>query len=118
MIPGRLPGMNEFIDAQRANRFKGANLKKSSQLDCARYIKKQMKGIDVKTPIRLHYTFVERNKRRDLDNISGFAHKVIQDALVQVGVLPNDGWEQIHGYTDSFMVDAHEPRIIVTIEEI
>ena len=26
-IPGRLPGLNELIEAERANRYKGAQLK-------------------------------------------------------------------------------------------
>ena len=28
-IPGRLPGLNELIEAERANRYKGAQLKKT-----------------------------------------------------------------------------------------
>ena len=30
-IPGRLPGLNELIEAERANRYKGAQLKKDAE---------------------------------------------------------------------------------------
>lgn len=68
-----------------------------------------------KEPVTIHYTFYEPNKKRDKDNVSGFAHKVIQDALVQTKVLVNDNWDSINGYVDEFEVDRVNPRIEVTI---
>ena len=32
-IPGRLPGLNELIEAERSNRYKGAQLKKDAEHD-------------------------------------------------------------------------------------
>lgn len=61
---------------------------------------------------------MEKNKRRDLDNISSFGRKVIQDALVNCHVLKNDGWEQICGFSDEFRIDAENPRIEVRILEV
>lgn len=52
-----------------------------------------------------------------MDNISSFGRKVIQDALVKAGVLRNDGWKEIRGFSDRFAVDAENPRIEVEIEE-
>ena len=40
------------------------------------------------------------------------------DALVNCGVLKNDGWDQISGFTDTFCVDKEHPRIEVTITEL
>ena len=51
----------------------------------------------------------------DKDNIA-FAKKFIQDSLVHAGVLANDGWNQIEGFTDDFAVDPKNPRVEVTIE--
>lgn len=50
-----------------------------------------------------------------MDNISSFGRKVIQDALVTMGVLQNDGWKEITGFQDEFFVDKHNPRIEVEI---
>jgi Holliday junction resolvase RusA-like endonuclease len=64
------------------------------------------------------YVWHEPNKRRDLDNISSFGRKVIQDALVNSGVLENDGWQNIRGFNDEFKVSKDEPRIEVHIFEV
>ena len=64
----------------------------------------------------IHYTWVEPNRRRDKDNIA-FAKKFVQDSLVRMGVLENDGWKQIEYFTDSFAVDPENPRVEVIIED-
>ena len=71
----------------------------------------------LREPVTMHYTWVERDRRRDKDNISSFGRKVIQDALVAMGALRNDGWANIDGFTDSFYVDPDDPRIEIEIEE-
>ena len=43
---------------------------------------------------------------------------MIQDALVNKGVLKNDGWEHIVGFSDRFDVDTQNPRIEVLIREV
>lgn len=55
--------------------------------------------------------------RRDLDNISSFGRKVIQDALVNAAVLKGDGWKHVVGFSDRFEVDKENPRIEVRIIE-
>lgn len=64
------------------------------------------------------YTWYEPNKRRDLDNVSSFGRKVIQDALVETRVLENDGWKNIVGFQDNFYIDADNPRVEVVIREV
>lgn len=66
----------------------------------------------------MRYRWYEKDRRRDLDNVSSFGRKVIQDALVQTHVLKNDGWKEITGFSDEFFVDADNPRIEVEIEEV
>lgn len=116
-IKGTLPNMNDYTNAQRGNRYMGAKLKKDAQTLCAWVIRSQLKNIRIQNPVVLHYYYYEPNRKRDLDNIAGFAHKVIQDALVECGVLQNDGWQNIIGFTDYFEVDKANPRIELIIEE-
>ena len=66
----------------------------------------------------MRYRWFEKNRRRDLDNVSSFGRKVIQDALVQAHTIQNDGWKEITGFSDEFFVDAHNQRIEVEIEVI
>lgn len=68
--------------------------------------------------MKSRYTWYEPNKRRDKDNISSFGRKVIQDALVQCGVLEGDGWKHVAGFSDRFEVDKTNPRIEVLIREV
>lgn len=117
IINGRLPGMNEFIDKERTHRQAGAALKKSAENLVRFHIREQLRGYRPKTPITIYYYFYEPNRRRDLDNISGFAHKIIQDSLVKEGVIANDGWDYVAAFYDSFHVDSKFPRIEVEIVE-
>ena len=116
-IPGTLPSLNELIDAERANKQKGAKVKKGAESVARLFIRQQIRKARPRTPVTLHYHFVEPTRRRDKDNISGFAHKVIQDALVKEGIIQNDGWDYVEGFTDSFSIDKKNPRIEVWIEE-
>ena len=117
-IYGRLPGLNDMIDADRRDRRAGNRLKQESQDTIRLYILRDLKHLKIEKPVELHYSFYEPNRRRDLDNISGYAHKVTQDALVASGVLKNDGWSNIVGMKDSFFVDARNPRIEVIMREV
>lgn len=65
----------------------------------------------------MHYLWVEKDRRRDKDNVSSFGRKIIQDALVSVHALKNDGWANIEGFTDSFAMDKKRHRIEIIIEE-
>lgn len=118
IINGTLPGLNEIIDASRANYRLGNALKQQAQTAVMWHIKRQLRGVKFEKPVRIHYTFYEPNRRRDKDNIASGAHKVIQDALVKAGVLQNDGWKHVEGFTDSFGVDKKNPRVEVIIEEV
>lgn len=42
---------------------------------------------------------------------------MFQDALVKTGILKNDTWNYIEGYSIDFFVDKDNPRIEVEIEE-
>ena len=78
----------------------------------------QLKKLKIKKPVTMSYLWVEQDRRRDMDNVSSFGRKVIQDGLVKSGILRNDGWKEIKGFSDSFAVDQRNPRIEVTITEL
>lgn len=112
IIWGRLPSLNEYIEAERANRFKAAKMKK----DLQERIGAEIRAANLKKaepPVKLFYVYYEPNKRRDKDNIAAIAHKFVQDSLVSCGILENDGWNDITGFTDEFFIDKKNPRIEV-----
>jgi Holliday junction resolvase RusA-like endonuclease len=117
-IKGHLEGMNDYINACRTNPHKGNKMKRDAEEYISWPIRTQLRGANITKPVMLKYDFYEPNKKRDLDNVSGFAHKVIQDALVKCNILENDGWNNIVGYLDQFYCDRNNPRIEVTIVEV
>ena len=117
IIQGRLIGLNDYIAAERANRYKAAKMKHENESIVMIAIKQQLKNVKIEKPVYMEYTWVEKNKRRDLDNIT-FGRKIIQDALVKTGVLKNDGWKYILGFSDRFQVNRENSRIEVIIKEV
>ena len=117
-IPGRFPSMNEFIEANRTHKQKGNKMKKDDQNTICLYLMQQHRKLHLDKPVKLFYSFYEPNKKRDLDNISGYFHKVFQDALVHCGIIHNDSWHYITGFSDEFYVDNKNPRIEVIIQEV
>lgn len=116
VIPGSLPGLNEYIEAERRNKYAAANMKRQTESVIISAAKEQLRGVRLTRPVVMCYTWVEKNRRRDRDNVA-FARKFVQDALVRCGVLRGDGWKEIAGFTDTFMVDRDRPRVEVTLEE-
>ena len=117
IIRERLIGMNEYINACRRNRYFANEMKQSTEATIAKYIMEQLKGVHFNGPVVLAFRWYEPNKKRDLDNIS-MARKFVLDALVKNGVLVNDGWEWVRGFTDEFFIDKERPRIEVDIEGV
>lgn len=121
IIPGSFPSLNEFIDANRrgkGNWNKGNSMKQYDQITICKLLRSQFKKLHIKNKVYIQYRFFEKNKRRDLDNVSGYFHKVFQDALVQCGIIENDNWQHIIGFSDEFFVDGENPRIEITIVEM
>lgn len=118
VIQGRLNNLNDYISAERTNRYKGAQMKADNEVVVLCAIRKYLQKVKIINPVIMHYFWYEKDTRRDLDNISSFGRKIIQDALVKSRVLQNDGWKNIVGFDDSFFVDKQNPRIEVEIEEV
>lgn len=116
-IEGRLPGLNEYTKACRTSAATGAAMKRTAQNAVAWYILSQLRGCRFEKPVFILFTFYEKDRRRDRDNVASFARKVIQDALVEFGTLQDDGWDQVTGYMDRFHVDSKNPRIVVEFIE-
>ncbi len=117
-IPGRLPGMNEIIDEARGNKFASAVQKtKYTKLivDVVRLTFRNYGAYNLMDKVWISFTWVEKDKRRDPDNLVA-GKKFIMDGLVRSGLLENDGWNQIAGFTDTWKVG--EPGVWVEVKEV
>ena len=116
-IRGTLPNLNDYITAERANRYQAAAMKKQCE-SIVMHAARSLGKWQADKPVYMIYHWYEPNRRRDLDNISSFGRKVIQDALVKARVLRNDGWKEIVGFEDRFYMDSKKPRVVVEILEV
>lgn len=110
--------MNEYINACRTNRYKGAEMKKKNERLVMAYILQAVNFgeiYEVKNyPIKLNINWYEPNNKRDIDNIT-FATKFIQDSLVRTGILEDDSRKYINQVNHSVFTDKQKPRIEVEI---
>jgi hypothetical protein len=110
VIPGRLASANELIGGMNRNRFVGAQVKKKNTELCANYA---MLIKPITQPVGIRIRWIERDSRRDLDNIA-FGIKFILDGLVISNKIPNDTrhWVKsiIHEFPDP---ERFNPRIEV-----
>lgn len=113
IIPGELTDLNTYIDAERSNRFAASKIKKSETEKVIWLTKQSGK---VKNKAKIIFNWYCKNQMKDPDNIS-FAKKFVLDGLVKSGVLPNDGWKQIEGFEDKFIIDKENPRLEIEIQE-
>lgn len=116
VYPGRLPGLNEIIDAAKKGRGKYqpyANMKKELTNEIAWLVKRLPKYNRVDVLI----TWYEPNKRRDPDNITG-GQKFILDGLVMAGVIKDDSQRYINRIMHQFEVDQDNPRIEIEVKEV
>lgn len=118
ILPITLPSLNDYQYACRSHFSKGAEMKKKNIRIVSAYIYQQLRNVKITDKVKIDYIWYEKNPKRDLDNISSFGRKVIQDALVENKVLANDGWHNISGFSDTFYIDSQNPRIEVIITKV
>lgn len=114
-IPDKLPSLNEYVKACRANAHAGNKMSREAHYLC----RLGMLRHHGKTLNRVHITFkwFEKNKRRDKDNVA-FAKKFILDALQEEKIIKNDGWHEIEGFTDEFYISKENPHVEVILKEM
>lgn len=113
-MPGPLPGMNDYIST--GNRFRYDTAKKKWHKLIAQQI--QHNGLAPMSFVHFRFTWYEKNKRRDPDNFTAIGKKFILDALKQAGILTNDGWNNIAGLEDRWLVNAASPGVMIEMEEV
>lgn len=108
-IPGRLPGLNEIINA-KGNSFRGgynAYSKMKSQWGAMVGLIAAATKFEAIERGYFTYLFYEPTRQRDPSNIVAGGVKIIEDALQEAGLLKNDGWQQVLGYVAYWTVRKH-----------
>lgn len=112
-IPLKLPSLNDYTKWCRGNKYLAAKKKAEIELEIGAYLAELPK---YDNPIKIHFTWVEGNKRRDLDNVC-FAKKFILDSMVKHNKLKDDNRKCVTAFIDSFEY-GKESKVILEIEEV
>jgi Holliday junction resolvase RusA-like endonuclease len=110
-IPLKLPSLNDYVRACRANKYGGAKMKKDTEEAIGWFIKSLPR---FESPVTISFHWIEANKRRDYDNIA-FGKKFILDALVKYGKLKDDNRRFVTGFADTFQY-GEKTAVIINIE--
>lgn len=111
-IPFKLPSINEYIRACRTNPYVAAKFKRDVEESLEPYIRL----LPVFKKVRIHFHWVESNRRRDLDNICA-AKKFILDAMVKYDRLSDDNRKCVVSFTDTFSYEK-KAKVVLEIEEV
>lgn len=122
-VPGPLPGMNELIAAAKGSGGRGyryAAIKRQWRNNV------HLLALEARLPkfpgrVVMTWEWLERDRRRDPDNIAAGGRKLVLDGLVAAGVLKGDGWRYVQSWTDRFNLCGaaggyrNEPGVGLTI---
>ena len=103
VIPHRLVRLNEYIRAERGNRYAAAKIKKDMTNLCGYYVPK----VKIDKPIEVKMVWTVKNFANDPDNVSMGA-KFILDAMVNKGMLPKDNLTMVKGLVHEFKRGKNE----------
>ena len=110
-IKMKLPSLNDYTAACRGNAFAAGAMKKNIETAIAFFLRPLPRFTE---PVVIRFIWVEANSKRDLDNVA-FSKKFILDAMVRVGILPNDSQKWVKGFSDEFRIEK-ENKVIVEVE--
>lgn len=116
-IKGELIDLNNYTKANRKNKYYANKIKQDTEDYIIWHIKEQLKDLKITKQVEINYNWICKDKKKDKDNIS-FSKKFIQDAMVKSGLLKNDGWNDIAGFSDKFEIDKENPRIEIELVEV
>lgn len=108
----KLPSLNDYVRVCRANKYGGYKMKKEAESDISLFIRKLPRFTK---PIKIHFHWIEKDMRRDGDNIA-FAKKFILDALVKNKKIEDDSRKYVVSFKDTFET-GKENKVILYIYE-
>ena len=116
-----IKGLNELLAGRvydyRAKKYHNG-VKSANDRVCCVAIRRDLKGVKLKTPIRCTYYIYAQDKRHDRGNLYSATEKSFLDALQSCKVLENDSWDMCYDGVFHTDLDRNNPRIVVEIEEM
>ena len=112
-ILGKFPGLNDYTEACRRNKYLGAKMKKDAQIQISWFLHRLPQ---IKKPVKIRFLWQEKDHRRDPDNVA-FAQKFILDELVRLKKIQNDTSRWVRGLYHDFTYGP-EYKVTIYLEEV
>ena len=116
-----IKGLNELLAGRtydyRSKKYHNS-VKAANDRVCCVAIRRDLKGVKLKTPIKCTYYIFAQDKRHDRGNLSSATEKSYLDALQSCRVLDNDSWDKCYDGVFHTDLDRRNPRVEVIIEEV
>ena len=116
-----IKGLNELLAGRMYDyRTKKYHNKVKSDNDrvCCVAIRRDLKGVTLKTPIRCTYYIYAQDKRHDRGNLYSATEKSFLDALQQSSVLESDKFDFVLDSEFHTEVCKENPRVEIIINEV
>jgi hypothetical protein len=101
--------MNEIIAAAKRGRGLGYAALKRTWTGCVHINALEQRLPKFPGRVVLEFRWLEKDKRRDPDNVAAGGRKLILDGLVKAGILQGDSWRYVSAWRDSFDVASSVP---------
>ena len=114
-------GLNELLAGRmydyRTKKYRNS-VKTANDRVCCVAIRRDLKGVTLKTPIRCTYYIYAQDKKHDRGNLYSATEKSFLDALQSCKVLSSDKWDCVLDSEFHTELCRDNPRIEVIIEEV
>lgn len=111
-------GKRKFI--LNLNTFRNAHYQvlNKAKINYKAIIAEQVLKLPMMRHITIHYTLYPGTKRRtDIGNVIAIHRKFIEDALVELGRIPDDNYQHVLGGSERFgCVNKDDPHVEIRIE--
>ena len=116
-----IKGLNELLAGRtydyRSQKYHNS-VKAANDRVCCVAIRRDLKGVKLKTPIKCTYYIFAQDKRHDRNNLESATTKSFLDALQQCGCIKSDGFDYVLDSVFHSEVCRQNPRVEVIIEEV
>ena len=116
-----IKGLNELLAGRmydyRTKKYHNS-VKSENDKVCRLAIQKYMRGVKIDKPIRCTYMIYAGDKRHDRGNLACAVEKSFLDALQEMKVIKNDGFDDVLDSVFHTELCRDNPRIEVIIEEV
>lgn len=118
-VPGPIPSLNELIAAAKGGGGTGrAYSRLKAEWKEKVWALAKSERLQPMVQAWITWNWYETSRRRDPDNFVGAGKKLILDGLVMAKVLPDDGWDELLGFTDHWRWRPAGPGVQVILSSL